>query len=49
MTGKNHLFNDFRDYLKGQGVGFPADLTSSVGDDFLSNLTSIIFPLSSKV
>jgi hypothetical protein len=35
--------------MKEQGVGFLANLVSSVGDDFLSNLTSIIFPLNSKV
>ena len=49
MTGKDFLYNDFRSYLKEQEVGFPADLASGVGEDFLSNLTSIIFPLSSKV
>jgi hypothetical protein len=47
MTGKDDLYNDFLDYLKAQGVGFPA--ASSVGDDFLSNLSAIIFPLSQKV
>jgi len=49
MTGKDVLYNDFRDYLKEQGVGFPADVASSVGDDFISNIAAAIFPLSSKV
>ncbi len=49
MTGKNVMYNDFRGYLKEQGVGFPADLASSVGDDFLSNIGVAIFPLISKV
>jgi hypothetical protein len=37
MTRKDDLYNDFRDYLKEQGVGLPADLAFSAGDDFLSN------------
>jgi hypothetical protein len=49
MKGKDDLYNDFRDYLKEQGVGFPADLAISVGDDFLSNLAEILFPLSCDV
>jgi hypothetical protein len=49
MTGKDVLYNDLRIYLKEQGVGFPADLATSVGDDFLSNLAEIIFPLSVDV
>jgi len=49
MTGKDALYNDFRDYLKQQGVGFPHDLVSSMGDDFLSNLFVIIFPLNNNV
>jgi hypothetical protein len=49
MTGKDDLYNDLRDYLKEQGVGFPHALASSSGDDFLSNLSSIFFPLSQKV
>ena len=49
MTGKDTLYNDFRDYLREQGVGFPHDLASTLGDDFLSNLSEVIFPLSSKV
>jgi hypothetical protein len=49
MTGKEFLYNDFRDYLKEKVFGFLANLVSSVGDTFLNNLTSIIFPFSSKV
>jgi hypothetical protein len=49
MTGKDVLYNDFRDYLKQEGVGFPHDKASSLGDDFLSNLATIIFPLSNNV
>ena len=49
MAGKADLYNDFRDYLKEQGVGFPTDLAISGGDDFLSNLAEIIFPLSVDV
>ncbi len=32
-----------------QGVGFPHDVASNMGDDFLSNLTAIIFPLNNNV
>jgi hypothetical protein len=49
MTGKDSLYNDFRDYLKEKGFGFLADLASSVGDDFLSNIVAAIFPLNSKL
>ena len=49
MNGKDTLYNDFRDYLKQQGVGFPHDQASRLGDDFLSNLSAIIFPLSNNV
>jgi hypothetical protein len=49
MNGKNILFNDFRDYLKNQGVCFLADLACSLGNDFLTSLRASIFPLSSKV
>ncbi len=54
MTGKGqslNFLNDFHDYLgtaKGKCVGFPHDVASIVGDDFLSNLDVIIFPFSSK-
>jgi len=49
MTRKDTLYNDFRDYLREQGVGFPHDLASTLGENFLSNLSEIIFTLSSKV
>ena len=49
MTGKDILFNDLRDYQKEQRVDFPADIASSVGDEFLSNLSNVFFSLSSKV
>jgi hypothetical protein len=49
MTGKDVLYNDFRKYLKNRGVGFPADLTSSVGDEFLKHITYAIFPLSLSI
>ncbi len=43
------MYNDIRDYLKEQGVGFPIDIASCVGDDFISNITAILFPLSTNV
>jgi hypothetical protein len=46
MTGKDVLYNDFWKYLKDRGVGFPADLAFSVGDEFLKHITYAIFPLS---
>ena len=50
MTRKDTLYDDFRGYLREQGVGcFPHDIASSLGDDFLSNLSAIFFPLSCKV
>ena len=48
MTRKDVLYNDFRDYMREQGVGFPHYLASSLGDDFLSNLYVIFFSLSCK-
>ncbi len=49
MTGKDTLYNDFRDYLREEGVGFPHDLASTLGDEFFSNLSETLFPLSSNV
>jgi hypothetical protein len=43
MTGNDILLNNFRDYLKEQGVSLPAKLASSVGDGFLSSPSNIIF------
>jgi hypothetical protein len=46
MHGKDMLYNDLRQYLQVDGVGFPRDLCISVGEEFLKHLTSALFPLS---
>ncbi len=49
MNAKDILYNDFIEYLKNEGVGFPADEVTSLGYDFLRHITHAIFPLSAKV
>jgi hypothetical protein len=49
MTARDVLYNDLRQYLKDQGVGFPADLAASLGDEFMKHLSSAIFPLSQNL
>jgi hypothetical protein len=48
MTSKDILYDDFIDYMKKEGVGFPADEVTSLGSDFLRHITHAIFPLSAK-
>jgi hypothetical protein len=49
MTRKDELYNAFRKYLQDNGVGFPADLATSLGDEFLKHITNEILPLSMSV
>jgi hypothetical protein len=49
MTWKDELYSDFRKYLKDRGVGFPADLAPSVGDEFLKHITYANYPLSVSI
>ncbi len=45
MNAKDNIYNDLRQFLKDNGVGFPADLAVSVGDGFLRHLSTALFPL----
>jgi hypothetical protein len=49
MTGKDVLYHDFRKYLQDHGVGFPADLASSLDDEFLKHIAYSFFPLGLSV
>jgi hypothetical protein len=49
MTARDVLYNDLREYLTTQKVGFNDDLAHSLGDEFLKNLSSALFPLSKSV
>jgi len=49
MTRKDELYNAFRKYLQDNGVGFLADLATSLGDEFLKHITYAIFPFSTSV
>jgi hypothetical protein len=49
MNARDILYNDFRNYLKEQEVGFPGDDASSLGDEFIEHFTSALFPLSQSV
>jgi hypothetical protein len=44
MTRKDELYNAFRKYLQDSGVAFPADLATSLGDEFPKHITYAFFP-----
>jgi len=43
MTWKDILYNEFRKYLQDHGAGFPAELASSLGDEFMKHVTYAFF------
>jgi len=49
MTARDFFYNDIRNYTHDQTVGFPADQTHSLGDEFRKHLTYVVFPLSHSV
>ena len=49
MTARDVLYNDLRDYLTSQKVGFNDNLSPSLGNQFLKNLFMALFPLSKSV
>jgi hypothetical protein len=49
MITRDVIYNDLRDYLTSQKVGFNDDLAPSLGDQILKSLRSALFPLSKSV
>jgi hypothetical protein len=47
MNAKDILYNDIIQYLNDNGVGFPVDVTPSLGVDFVKHLTSALFSFES--
>jgi hypothetical protein len=43
MTTRDVLYNDFREYLTTQKVGFNDDLAHSLGDEFLKTLSKSVW------
>jgi len=49
MNARDDLYNDLRQYLHDEEVGFSADLAKTLGNEFLKHLSSALFPLGQNI